>query len=303
MDDKINSVGIRCPMIIYQSNLMKNIQSILAKRGIEFVFYDSQKAHKKAEYFGPLYQHKHAIIYRYFHSTHQNYTAGNNNILFIDYSVMDDSCLFVDNLGFGGFSSVVLKNKNTKEIDPSNQIKLHSYLNNKYTLYNGYNKNGPIVVSLYMDLEAIHAYHDMLPGDVEVHFLYPPSLKSKFVDSLNLYLKKHSNWKLLEQNANESDIIKNSRALVTNLDRSAFLGLVYGIPTATFGRGLWTGAHCTLDCGRNPRLLKTILAYEFDVYASDRYMMSVYDKQIMLNSDLSYIEKNDDMQVWFSKIK
>jgi hypothetical protein len=57
-------------------------------------------------------------------------------------------------------------------------------------LYNGYNKNGPIVVSLYMDLEAIHACHDMLPGDVEVHFLYPPSLKSKFVDSLNLYLKK-----------------------------------------------------------------------------------------------------------------
>lgn len=304
MENKLQSIGIRCPEYVYHSKAMQHIRSVLSKRGKEVFFYDSNKAHKKVDYFSPLYQHEHVIVWRYFHSNHQNYTLGNNNVLFIDKSVVDpENSLFVDSLGFGGFSSVVVKKQNVQDVNNSKQVNVNKYLNDKYGLYVGNNKNGHILVSLFMDLNAIHACHEMLPDNKEVFFTYPPSMKNKYIQSINMYIKKHDNWKILDQNADIYDYIIKSRAIVTNLDNIAFLGLVRGIPTATLGRGLWSGTSCTLDCTKNPRLLKTILAFEFDHAATDKYLSAVYSKNLDLNCDFSYIENNIDIKSWFSKIK
>lgn len=300
---KFSDIGMRVPQWVFDSAFGESIRKIAHDMGLNVHFLDSSIPKKKADYFNPLFEFQNGIVWRYFHSTHSNYTLDKTNLLFLDDGFLEQKkFLYIDKFGFGGSSSIVLTEENTKEISPEEQIALHQEIDQRIGLYVGPQKDGPIIVALWTDTEAIHACHEWLPSNVPIIFLRPPSLKGRFQRIINMYLNKHQNWLLDDGSKKVKDAVASARAVVTNLDKPAFLSISRGIPTATLGRGLWSGARCTLECDRKPMLLKTILAYDFDHNMANIYLNSVIKNQIKIDISHEELASNSHVKYWLTKI-
>jgi len=246
------------------------------------------------------------------------YKRGGRNVLFCENGQLNQKYLYVDNVGYFSHSSIVEHKEyfvepNKSEVDnlKSHILKLYGHKFGRFS----FNPDGPILVPLQMNRDATMRHY--FPGGkknsdrVKAHIQYcidnipkgetviircHPREKG-FPEGIKLPNNFH-----IDNSGSIKDRLKECKAVVAVNSTVVTEALIYGLPVATLGNNIFTGANVTLNCANDPTRIKRILKYRPKIKDIKKYFCAVLRRQLPYNSPIEETLKNPSIQEWLQVV-
>ena len=249
------------------------------------------------------------------------YIRQGRNVLFLENGMFcQRTGSWIDAGGWFSESNMV-KNKDYLESyteQELNQLKEFVKIHFKWELFQGGDPSGPIMIIIQSLNDATVKYHFPLNrtvrGDVtttllnQLHYLPKdkkllirphPRFKHQWFGREKEYSRVLTREFEIDKTPNVYDSIKKCSAVVgvnsTTLSEVTALGL----PVATLGESIFTGAKVTLECARKPELLKNIFDWKPSQDSIIKFLTSILrHHQLRYGCSVEDILNNKEFKTW-----
>jgi hypothetical protein len=228
-------------------------------------------------------------------------------VLFLENGILKrGTTLFVDDEGWHDSASYVITGRNRDPITAMQSNEIHELLESiGIPVFCGGDPKGPILLTLqnqYVDNMTVEVALANLPKNKQVlirRFPKAPHINGE--KGINKALQ-NPNWSVQDPSVPLIESLKKCSALVTRNSGTAITALGMGIPVATLGRGLFSGSFATLECDRNPFLLKHIESFKFDRIMTERLLYCINSNEVSIDAPYETIFENVKIQNWIRKM-
>lgn len=300
--------------IVWKQPCLINIKKLCSANNIDLepIFIDGPDINNSARRQADISsQCKNAIVWGLHFLPYGFFKQNNNNILFLENSVLKrNRQLYVDSEGFGNESSYVFTGQNKEQISSDERKYLHQILDEEnIPFFHGGNPDGPILVTLqssYSDLIVLDACSLIIPTELPLLIrLHPVEKMQHCQEKLQKLLSERKNCSL-ETNIKNSNIVEKLKTVschITYNSAAAFFSSAMGIKTATLGRGLFSGAFATLECDKNPFLIKSLSSFKNDPTTVENLLFCIHKREIPITSNYDIIFENISIQNWIRRMQ
>lgn len=250
---------------------------------------------------------------------HQDYIYKGKNVLFFEYCLLKQSSgWFIDADGLYYDSRFSKQKLWENDITTDEYEKLHSYIkeNLGFELFSYRKNDGPILVALQHGNDAILRYYYDNGRNTNLPIKYFLQQVAEYFKDKKVIVRPHpkymqdwekdeeeylttfgESWEL-QKTGSIYDMFKVCSSILTINSTVATEAVAYGIPVATFGKGVFTDAGVTLECANNVENVTNIDNFYIDKMTIIRYLVALLKHQIPRNPSVRDFLRNEDFVIW-----